>query len=391
MRKDAFCFFLSLFLSRLADQIILFVVPLVVFTSTQSAAWAGLAFFAESLPRFLSFPFCGALCDRKPPVRLLHVSQFYRALACVGAIGLHAAFGGLYWLVVLSAVCGVLTTQGVMAREVILPQAFGQYSYTRTLSYSQIADQSGLVLGPVVAAACLEFWHWSRVMIAVAVLFLLADAVMKLWLRLSPTAIRGFEQRPGRWLQPLRTALGHIVRLPELRRVVLLAMGVNFVMGATLASSAAMVIGLHRQSNAFYAGLQTAGAIATILVLLSIARTAIPLRWLGRVSYTVIIAGGLLCALAGSPWGYVAGFLLIVGFDKMFNVYMRSIRQKVIPPQDFGKTTGTATLLNNAPQPLAGLLVGAFSGSVGLPWVVFALVATMAGLGIVAQRLAPRA
>ena len=61
VRKDALCFFLSLFLSRLADQIILFVVPLVVFKTTDSAAWAGLAFFAESLPRFLSFPVCGAL------------------------------------------------------------------------------------------------------------------------------------------------------------------------------------------------------------------------------------------------------------------------------------------------------------------------------------------
>ena len=36
MRKDYLAFFISLFLSRLADQILLFIVPLVVFQTTSS-------------------------------------------------------------------------------------------------------------------------------------------------------------------------------------------------------------------------------------------------------------------------------------------------------------------------------------------------------------------
>ncbi|KPW86859.1 hypothetical protein ALO50_02684 [Pseudomonas syringae pv. cerasicola] len=40
MRKDYLAFFISLFLSRLADQILLFIVPLVVFQTTNSASWA---------------------------------------------------------------------------------------------------------------------------------------------------------------------------------------------------------------------------------------------------------------------------------------------------------------------------------------------------------------
>ncbi|MGH8395586.1 MAG: MFS transporter, partial [Pseudomonas sp.] len=54
MRKDYLAFFISLFLSRLADQILLFIVPLIVFQTTNSVSWAGLAFFVESLPRYLS-------------------------------------------------------------------------------------------------------------------------------------------------------------------------------------------------------------------------------------------------------------------------------------------------------------------------------------------------
>lgn len=114
MRKDYLAFFISLFLSRLADQILLFIVPLVVFQTTNSASWAGLAFFVESLPRFLAFPLCGALCDKYSPIRILHISQVYRALLCVLAMVLYVFFGGIGWLVVLSALCGVLTTQGIM-------------------------------------------------------------------------------------------------------------------------------------------------------------------------------------------------------------------------------------------------------------------------------------
>lgn len=66
MRKDYLAFFISLFVSRLADQILLFIVPLIVFQTTNSVSWAGLAFFVESLPRYLAFPVCGALCDKYP-------------------------------------------------------------------------------------------------------------------------------------------------------------------------------------------------------------------------------------------------------------------------------------------------------------------------------------
>src|ERR1035437_5566341 len=99
MRIDHSAFYASLFLSRLADQILLFVVPLVVFQVTQSAAWSGVAFFAETLPRFLSFPVCGALCDRISPFRLLRISQTLRALVCVLGVVAAEMAGGVGGLV----------------------------------------------------------------------------------------------------------------------------------------------------------------------------------------------------------------------------------------------------------------------------------------------------
>lgn len=384
MRKDYLAFFISLFLSRLADQILLFIVPLVVFQTTNSASWAGLAFFVESLPRFLAFPVCGALCDKFSPIRILHISQVYRAVLCLLAVGLYALFGGITWVVVLSAVCGVLTTQGIMAREVLLPYIFKHYSYTKTLSYSQIADQTGLVLGPLVAALLLEIWAWHWVVLWVAGLFLLADLSMLVWQRLSRITLETFEQHQDIWLQPLRIAFGHIRELAALRKIIMLAVGVNLIVGVTLATSAAMVLGQYSAGKDAYAGLQAAGAVTTIVILFFLARVELPQRVLGGVAYTMIAVGALISALSPHLSGYVLGFLLIVGFDKMFNIYMRSIRQRVIPPKDFGKTVGVITLLNNLSQPLAGLLVALFATALGAQLVILILAALTILLGALA-------
>ncbi|MEX5542105.1 MFS transporter [Pseudomonas poae] len=385
MRKDYLAFFISLFLSRLADQILLFIVPLVVFQTTNSASWAGLAFFVESLPRFLVFPLCGALCDKYSPIKILHISQVYRALLCVLAMALYGIFGGIGWMVVLSALCGVLTTQGIMAREVLMPSIFQHYSYTKTLSYSQIADQTGLVLGPLVAALMLEVWAWHWVVLWIAGLFLLADISMLAWQRLSRITLEVFEQPQDIWLQPLRIAFGHIRSLAELKKIITLAVGVNLIVGVTLATSAAMVIGQYSAGKDSYAALQAGGAVTTILILFLLARIVVPLRVLGWVGYSMIATGAFISALSPNLFGYVLGFLLIVGFDKMFNVYMRTIRQRVIPPQDFGKTVGVITLLNNISQPLAGLLVALLASPLGTQNVILILAVLTTILGAFAM------
>jgi MFS family permease len=382
MRTDYLAFFFSLFLSRLADQVLLFLVPLIVYQTTQSASWAGLAFFVETLPRFLAFPICGALCDTFAPIRLLHISQMYRAVLCVIAMVLYGVFGGIYWLVLLSAICGVLTTQGIMAREVVMPHIFADYRYGKTLSYSQIADQTGLVLGPLLAALSLEFCPWPGVVIGVALLFVLADVAMREWQRSSNVTLETFEQHPDIWFQPLRIAFSHIRQSAELKKIICLAAGVNLIVGVTLASSAAMVIGSFGESKDVYAALQASGALVTILILFGLARMTLPLSVLGGLSYCAITLGALITATGASFEIYLLGFLLVVGFDKMFNVYMRTIRQRVIPVRDFGKTVGVITLLNNLTQPLAGLWVGVLAVAMGLRGVILALAVAALLIGL---------
>ncbi len=88
MKSSAYLFFGSMFGSRLGDQLLLFVVPLVVFQTTGSVALSGLAYAAETLPRMLSSPISGILADRFSPVTLIRISQAGRSLVCAfGLLG----------------------------------------------------------------------------------------------------------------------------------------------------------------------------------------------------------------------------------------------------------------------------------------------------------------
>jgi MFS family permease len=374
-------FYLSLFASRLADQVLLFLVPLVVFQTTQSAAWSGIAFFVETLPRFLAYPVCGALCDRLPMLRLLRSSQVYRALVCGVGVAGYMALGGIGWLVALSAVCGVLTTQGMMARETMLPHVFRQGRFVTVLAKTQMADQLGMVLGPMLAALLLNWWPWQGVVLATALLFWAADGALAVWSRHCPVAWPAPQAPAGAWWHPYRTGLSHWWNLPGLFRLTVVTAGVNLVLGVTLASSAAMVTGVFRQSEQAYALLQSAGAVATVVILLLIARSNFSLSLMVRLSFVAILAGGLLSAFGASPWQYGLGFVLVIGFDKMFSVYVRSRRQIIIPPGDYGKTTGVVIMLNNLSQPAAGLMVGLFAAKADPSAVIAALTGVMALLG----------
>lgn len=365
-------FFTSMFAARLADQFLLFVVPLVVYQTTQSVALSGLAYAAETLPRVLFYPVCGVLSDRYSPLRLMQLSQIGRAVICVLGLGGYALFGGLGWVVGISALCGLLTTQGFMAREVMLPQIFAKARFEKIQSISQSVNQTSIVSGPLLAASLFAISNWQTVVVVAAVMFVVAELSMMIWRRGNQTPIAATDDTPS-WVAPFKTAFGHLLYLPGLKRVIGLTASVNLVFGITLATSAAMVTGLHGQSEEHYALLQTIGAVFTIIVLMMVGGSRMSVGVIGLVSFAGVFLGGVMTALSPDYWLYMIGFAVVLGFDGMFNIYIRTIRQKIIPARDYGKTTGVIILFNNMTQPIAGLLVGLTASLEQTSWLILAL------------------
>jgi MFS family permease len=58
------------------------------------------------------------------------------------------------------------------------------------LAHAQTAEQTGMVLGPLIAAALFAFWPWQAVVGAAAALFLLADVATAYWRRGNPMQLQ---------------------------------------------------------------------------------------------------------------------------------------------------------------------------------------------------------
>jgi len=142
----------------------------------------------------------------------------------------------------------------------------------------------------------LGLWSWEYVVAVTALLFLAADGAFVLWKHKEKPELAP-PQAPDGWVAPLATAARHIMRLPGLGEVVALSFAVNLVIGVTLATSAAMVTGVHERGEAYYAGLQASGAVATVLILAFLARTSMPTSLIGGLSFLLIVAGGWLPGL----------------------------------------------------------------------------------------------
>ena len=393
-------FFGSRFTMSLADQFLLFVVPIMVFQVTQSIAWSSFAFALETIPRVIGYPIAGLISDRYAGIKIVKLSLWFRSIACIFAImitwvlGEHTVLGVV---IVLSAMCGVASVQGFMSSEVLLPKLFNNLPFAKVQAKVQTVDQISIIGGPLLAALVLEYLNWQSVLMIATGLFVLAQVLLSFSLKSLSlhSALKPIKQdtndanQSGLSLKlivdQLKQAYAMIVKNNDLLVVIAQTALVNLIFGAALATGAAFVTGKFQLAATAYGFMQTMGAITSVVVLSSTALLTerLKLKTIGVCSFFIICSGGFIYALSESYSLFIIGFMLILGFDGMFNVYIRTLRQAVIPALDYGKTTGMIIFFNSLTKPVAGLLIAAFSSWFNAQWVVFSLVIFTCVLGTI--------
>ncbi|WP_306361351.1 MFS transporter [Nocardia sp. CC227C] len=372
-------------LGLVAEQVILFAVPLLIFQDTGEVSALGFAFALEWLPGLLAYPFAGLLADRDGGARLFTRVSLLRSLILITVLLVCLAEPG-WTTVALMAGGGCLSVCMApirMSIEKMVPQLAPPSQVAAVQSLVQNMELLAMALGPALATVAALFLGKLWLLLVAAAAFAIAAAT---WLPLP----RPRRESPVR--QAAREVLAELAigwrLLVSIRPVLLLGVlnfAINLVVGVLLAANAALITDVFQAPDSAYGLLNTAVGIMGLLNLLMI---PILLRHfgiglVGVTGFTLICAALLVAAFAPSYLVYAPAFVAVIVGAALYNVYNRTQRLKVIPGEHLGKVMGPFYLLNLVSYPIAGLMIGGVGASVGPQRLVLWLSALLCLFGAV--------
>ena len=372
-------FVVSRFCSTLGDQFLLFAIPLAIFKSTGSITYSAIAFVVEWLPRIVFFPLGGFIVDRLRPKRLFMSVEFGRALL-LGLVLAVIAWNAAATFVALTAMSALLSIAYILTfvgTEAMVPRNVAPAELPRAHSMLQGVEQTTQVLGPALAAALVSFGSIHVVLLTAAGLF--ATAALNMAFLKARDVVATNPVSWSAFYQSNADAWCVLVDNKVLFLLSGLTWTVNLIYGAALVLSAPIVIKNLGLSDSHFGVLQTTAALVTIAIFVFVpkvvARAGLPA--VGAVSFALMILSGLLLALSSMYAVYLVGYALLMAFDGVFSVYIRTVRGLIIPREHLGKTTGLIGLMNMCSIPMAGVMVSILSSSHS-PFEIFGILFTTA-------------
>ncbi|MBD2786226.1 MFS transporter [Xenorhabdus sp. DI] len=352
-------FIFSRFLGTLCDQFLLFAVPLAILQSTGSLMFSSLAFVIEWLPRLLFFPLSGFIADRVNPRFIFFNVEIGRTLLMLIAFSMLFFYPQLTFpvLSVMMALLSIAYVINFVSTESLLPRNTPVEKLPKALSMVQGVDQITQVLGPTLAATISLYGGIHTILIVSAGIFAIS-AINYLSLK-----SRNVSTKDKINFKSLIESIKQGAKILWKNKVLLHLCGltwvVNLIYGAALVVSAAVIIKEFHIAERYFGILQSSAAIATILAFFFVPRfvNRFGLSTLGTISFCAMILSGMLMTFSIYYLMYLVGYMLLMAFDGVFSIYLRSVRSQIIPQEHLGKTTGLIGLINMSSVPASGVAV----------------------------------
>jgi MFS family permease len=356
--------------AALADQFLLFAIPLLVYRSTGSVAASGLVFLIEWLPRVLFVPIAGVLADRVDGYRLYLIADVTRAFLASAAFLAVLLWPGttVVTLSILAASMSLASVQAYIAMETTLPRFVPQEHMVRAQSTIQGTEQASMVLGPAIAALLSAVLGTTDLLLATGLLFgLTAINILTLRGSLQQAVTNAEATTVRRVLSSVAEGARTLFKLPAMVGLVGLTMLVNLMVGVGMATSAAITTGTFGKSDRFFGILSFAEGLLSIMIFFVIPRLSRRITPLHAIlgTFVIICIGGMAIGQASTFWQFAVGYALLLGTVGILNVFIRAERVRRIPREHLGKTIGVIVLLNQISLPISGLVVAAFATALG--------------------------
>ncbi|MDX7998955.1 MFS transporter [Xenorhabdus sp. Reich] len=357
-------FICSRFLGTLCDQFLLFAVPLTILQVTGSLMLASLAFVIEWIPRLIFFPLSGFIADRVNPKTIFFNIEAGRTLLMLLAFLVLFFYPQMTFsvLAIMMALLSVAYVLNFVSTESLLPRNLPAEELPKALSMVQGVDQVTQVLGPTLAAAIALYGGINAILIVAGGLFAIA-AINYLFLKSRNVSV-GDKLSFRSLIDSNKLGAKVLWQNKILLHLCGLTWVVNLIYGAALVVSAAVILEEFRMPERYFGILQSSAAIVTIVAFFFVPRFVrrFGLSTLGTVSFCAMILAGMLMTASAYYVMYLFGYVLLMAFDGVFSVYLRSLRSQIIPKEHLGKTTGLIGLLNMSSVPASGVAVTFLAG-----------------------------
>ncbi|WP_327593925.1 MFS transporter [Streptomyces chartreusis] len=347
-------------LGLIAEQVVLFAVPLLIFQDTGDVSTLGFAFALEWLPGLLAYPFAGLIADRDGGARLFSRVSVGRAAVLGLVVVVVVAQPG--WttaaLMTNGALLSILAAPVRMSVEKMVPQVARGEKLATTQSLVQNMELLAMALGPALAAVAVLVLGKVWLLGLAAGVFLVAAAC---WL---PLPRQKWQPGNGGGSREILGELGLgwtlLIRNRPVRLLAVLNFAINLVFATVLSANAALVTGVFGASESSYGMLNTFVGIVGLgnLLVIPLLLRKLDVHVLGVIGFTSLCAALFVAGTASSFAVYGTAFVAGMTGVAYYNVFNRTQRIKVIPQEHLGKVMGPFYLLNLLSYPMAGLLVG---------------------------------
>ena len=375
--KRSYGFAAGVLFGMVAEQTVLFAVPLMIYQSTRDIRFSGYAFALEWLPALLAYPFAGLLADAIGGRRLFMHANVARAICLALAIPLCLAAPSMMVWVLMA--CGVVLSMLMapvrMSIEKTVPLMASGDDLPRWQSLVQNMELLSMVLGPALAAL-LAHYIGKLPLLGVASLALLIAAWS--W-RSVPETVRA-PIPLNRVGADLKLGWQLLLANRPVRLLASLNFSINLAFAVTLSANAYIITGTFGASDSVF-GLVNAGAGGLALLnLLLIPRLlrSMTVYQLGALGFALLCGGLLAMGLSSSVALYAPAFLVAMAGVALFNVFNRTQRVRAIDPHHLGKVMGPFYLLNLLSYPLGGILTASLGHSMDVRQLVLLLAVVLA-------------
>lgn len=242
-------------------------VPFVLYATTRSTAWVGVAGFAQFLPALLLGPVGGVLADRFPRRRVVLGSQL---LGGAGALALALAWrdgtAGPWTTVGLIAVAGVVTGLGLPAWQSLMPSLVPRDLLQNAVTLNSAQFNASRAIGPALGGLVLTHWGASAAFAINAASYLAVGLAV---LATRPTPVPGVVGAGGP-ISQVRSGLAYARRHRGILLAVALVTSVAFFGSPVIQFAAVFASDEFHVGRAAYGVLYSAlgaGAVLSALVL----------------------------------------------------------------------------------------------------------------------------